>query len=210
MSDPLERLLQHPSLWRASGQMSAARSTLPTGFAELDAHLPGGGWPFPALIELLFERCGLGEIGLLIPALRGLQARTGPESARRTLAWLNPPYIPYAPALAAHDLDPADSLVTAALSPAQTLWATEQALRSGACAAVLAWIDRATTPSLRRLKLATQEGGCLGVLFRSPRQRTQASPANLRLVLTPGDGALHVEIVKVQGGRPGHVRISKT
>lgn len=208
MSDPLERLLQHPSLWRASGQVNAHRRVIPSGHAELDTHLPGGGWPFPALIELLVERWGVGELALLVPALRQLTTdATGPRA--RTLAWLNPPYIPYAPALAAHDLDPADSLVTAALTPTQTLWATEQALRSGACAAVLAWIDHATTPALRRLKLATQEGGCLGVLFRSPRHRTQASLANLRLVLTPGNGALHVEIVKVQGGKPGHVRIAK-
>lgn len=208
MSDPLERLLQHPSLWRAGGQANPNRRVIPSGHSELDARLPGGGWPFPALIELLVERWGVGELDLLIPALRRLTTDAA-GSRVRTLAWLNPPYIPYAPALTERGLNPADALVTAPLSTVQTLWATEQALRSGACAAVLAWVDRAATPSLRRLKLAAQEGGCLGMLFRSPRARTQASPANLRLALTPGAEALHVEIIKVQGGKPAHFRIAK-
>lgn len=208
MSDPFERLLQHPSLWRASGQSHAHRRVVPSGHAELDTRLPGGGWPFPALIELLVERWGVGELALLVPALRQLTTDAA-DSRARTLAWLNPPHIPYAPALVERGLDPADSLVTTPLTSAQTLWATEQALRSGACTAVLAWVDRAATPALRRLKLAAQEGGCLGLLFRSPRARTQASPANLRLVLTPEHGALHVEVVKVQGGKPAHIRIAK-
>jgi hypothetical protein len=207
MSDPLERLLQHPSLWRAGGQGNAQRRTISSGHAELDSHLPGGGWPFPALIELLVERWGVGELTLLVPALRQL-TNDAVGSRAHLLAWLNPPHIPYAPALVECGLDPATSLVTTPLTAAQTLWATEQALRSGACTAALAWVDRATTPALRRLKLATQEVGCLGVLFRSARARTQASPANLRLALTPQAGALHVELVKVQGGKPAHVRIS--
>lgn len=207
MSDPLERLLQHPSLWRAGGQGNTQRRTISSGHAELDTHLPGGGWPFPALIELLVERWGVGELTLLMPALRQL-THDAAGSRARMLAWLNPPHIPYAPALAERGLDPAISLVTTPLTAPQTLWATEQALRSGACTAALAWVDRATTPALRRLKLATQEVGCLGVLFRSARARTQASPANLRVALTPQAGALHVELVKVQGGKPAHVRIS--
>lgn len=207
MSDPLERLLQHPSLWRAGGQGNAQRRVISSGHAELDTHLPGGGWPFPALIEFLVEHWGVGELALLVPVLR--QLTTDAAGARaRTLAWLNPPHIPYAPALAERGLDPADALVTTPLTSAQTLWATEQALRSGACAAVLAWVERASMPALRRLKLAAQEGGCLGVLFRASRHRTQASPANLRLQLTPVEGALEVEIVKVQGGQPAHVRIA--
>src|SRR5262245_41057331 len=184
MADPLERLLQHPSLWRGSGQGGAQRRVIPSGHAELDTRLPGGGWPYPALIELLVDRWGVGELALLIPALRQLTTdATG--SRARTLAWLNPPHIPYAPALAERGLDPADSLVTTPLTSAQTLWATEQALRSGACAAVLAWVDRASMPALRRLKLAAQEGAGLGVLFRTLRHRTQAPPAMPGLVLNP-------------------------
>ncbi len=206
MSDPLERLLQHPSLWRASGQAVAAPA-VSTGFAQLDAHLPGGGWPCPALIELLLEQCGLGEIDLLIPALRELQAGWGPQATPRALAWLNPPFIPYAPALAERGLELRQQLITGPLTPAQTLWAMEQALRSGACAVVLAWADKAGMQALRRLKLAAGEGGCLGVLFRSPRRRAQASPANVRVLLSRAAAQLQIELLKVQRGRPAKLAL---
>lgn len=202
MSTPLERLLQHPSLWRAGGQLRLPRAALPTGFEALDAHLPGGGWPCPALVELLTERCGLGEVGLLVPALRQLQAGSGSQFLTRTIAWLNPPFIPYAPALAKQGLDLRQQLVTTPLTSVQTLWAMEQALRSGACAAVLAWADRADMQALRRLKLAAVEGGCLGVVFRSVRRREQPSPANVRLLLSTAADSLQVELLKVQRGKP--------
>lgn len=202
MSDPLARLLQHPSLWRASGHARAARLTVPTGFPELDAQLPGGGWPFPALMEFLLDRCGLGEIGLLVPALRALQSGTQSGSATRTCAWLNPPYIPYAPALVERGLDLQRQLITGPLTPVQTLWAMEQALRSGACAAALAWADKASSQALRRLKLAAIEGGALGVLFRSAHQRRQASPASVRVMLAGGGAALQIELLKVERGKP--------
>lgn len=201
MPTSLESLLQHPSLWRAGGQTLAMRPALPTGFAELDARLPGGGWPCPALVELLVERCGLGEIALLIPALRELQRSVSGRQSR-AIAWLNPPFIPYAPALAQRGLDLRQQLVTVPLSSVQTLWAMEQALRSGACAAVLGWADKASTQALRRLKLAAMEGGSLGVLFRTVRRRTQPSPANVRLVMSRAEAELRIELLKVQRGRP--------
>ena len=40
-------------LWRGDEFGAPAASVLPTGFARLDAELPGGGWPCGALTELL-------------------------------------------------------------------------------------------------------------------------------------------------------------
>ncbi len=59
----------HPALWRAS-QLGAGRAAVtPSGFAALDAQLPGGGWPHRVLTELLLPHPGLGELRLLAPAL---------------------------------------------------------------------------------------------------------------------------------------------
>jgi hypothetical protein len=55
------------------------------------------------------------------------------------------------------------------------------------------------------LKLAAEEGGALGVLFRPERHRFESSPAVLRLLLTQGDREPHLELLKVQGGRPGPI-----
>jgi cell division inhibitor SulA/protein ImuA len=198
----LESLLQNPALWRAGGTAGARRSVVPSGFAALDAQLPGGGWPHPALIEVLNERPGIGELSLFLPALRHLSEERAPA-----IAWLNPPHLPYPPALAECELAHAQLLVSKPFTSARTLWAMEQSLRSGACAAVLAWADVASMHVLRRLKLAANAGACFGLLFRSPRRRAHPSPATMRLALSADAAALVVELVKVQGGKATTVRL---
>ncbi len=197
MSDPLAELLRHPALWRGDGAVHA-QATVPSGFRRLDAHLPGGGWPLATVTELLVATAGIGEIRLLLPALRTLSAATPDEP--RWIAWLAPPHLPYAPALADAGLDPARMLVIQPRAGLDMLWAMEQALRSGACAAVLGWADAAGDPALRRLKLAAEEGHSPGFLFRPPSHRDESSPAALRLALTARDYGLDVEILKSRGG----------
>lgn len=203
MSVPLDRLLEHPALWRAGGSSGARQAVVPSGYADLDRHLPGGGWPCPALIEVLNDRAGIGELSLLLPALRHLS-----ETRVSTLAWLNPPHLPYPPALTERGLGLTRLLVSRPLAGPKVLWAMEQALRSGACAAVLAWTEASDPHALRRLKLAANEGGCLGFLFRSLRHRVHPSPATVRLALSSEDAALVVELVKVQGGRAATLKLS--
>ncbi|HEY9105608.1 MAG TPA: hypothetical protein VIN58_02930, partial [Roseateles sp.] len=67
---PLEVQLQG-RLWRGSSLGAAADPTLASGFAALDAELPGGGWPLRAVTELLTPQTGVLEWRLLAPALRG-------------------------------------------------------------------------------------------------------------------------------------------
>lgn len=215
MSSPrLDELLQHPAVWRAGGGAQGETKTLPTGFRRLDDRLPGGGWPLDTLIELLVPSCGVGEIKLLVPALRELGK--GDPGPRRWIVWVGPPHLPYAPALASAGIDPGRMLVVRprGQSPSQspmgtvpcpTLWAMEQALRSRACAVALGWVDAAEVTALRRLKLAAEEGGSLGILFRPPHRVTEPSPATLRLSLEPRDGVLDVVILKCRGGSPGRV-----
>ena len=201
----LEELLQHPSLWRASSTQEAER-VLPTGFRRLDERLPGGGWPLDTLIELLLPAHGIGELNLLLPALRALCARD--ERSPRWIAWLGPPHLPYAPALASAGLDPARMLVvrsSSARPPGSSAWAMEQALRSKACIAALGWLDTADGQSLRRLKLAAEEGCSPGFLFRPRACAREPSPATLRLLLEPRDGVLDVHLLKSRGGLPGKV-----
>ena len=45
-------------------------------------------------------------------------------------------------------------------------WAMDQALRSPAAAAVLAWTGRLDDRTFRRWQLAAEQGGCLGLLLR--------------------------------------------
>lgn len=201
MSDALAELLRHPALWRGSD--AGAPRTVSTGFRPLDARLPGGGWPLSTLIEFLVPAAGVGEIRLLLPALRTLAAATPGEP--RWIAWLAPPHLPYAPALADAGLDPARMLVIRPRAGLDRLWAMEQALRSGVCAAVLGWIGAAGDQALRRLKLAAEEGCTPGFLLRPSAHRAECSPAALRLALTPRDYGLDVEILKSRGGGPARI-----
>jgi len=194
-------LAGHPALWLADRltQAAAAHAVRPTGFAALDAELPGGGWPAAGLIELLLAAPGSGELRVLAPALAA-QPQAG------ALLWVAPPLMPYAPAL--HMLGLAlDRLVAVTPdSQADAAWAAEQGLRSGACAAVLWWQAEARAPAaalataLRRLHLAAQEGGCPLFALRPASVRGQSSPAPLRLVLEPApQGQLAVTVFKRRG-----------
>ncbi len=202
MSDPLETLLRHPALWRG-GRAAATPATVPTGFRRLDACLPGGGWPLATVVELLLPAAGVGELRLLLPALRALSAAQ--PGAPRWIAWLAPPHLPYAPALADAGLDPAHTLIVQPRAGLDRLWAMEQALRSGACTVVLGWADAAGDQALRRLNLAAGEGQSLGFLFRPAGRRHEPSPAALRLLLTARGTGLDVEILKSRGGMPARI-----
>ena len=189
----LEALLgERNDIWRA-GTAAGERHAIAGGLEGLD-ELLNGGWPQGALTELHYAEEGIGELSLLMPALARL-SREG-----RWIAWIAPPHIPYAPALAAHDLDLSKVLMVHPRNHADTLWATEQALRSGTCGAVLAWPGRADDRALRRLQLAAEAGDCWGVLFRPGERREQPSPAALRLALEPRPRGVGVRVLKRRGG----------
>lgn len=178
-----------------------SRPAWSTGRRGLDARLPGGGWPKASLIEILIDAPGLGEIQLLLPAMvRSQRKRDGDVP---WVVWIAPPHEPFAPALAQQGINLSRFMIVRPPTATEALWAAEQALSSGVCAAVLLWLKGSDDRWLRRLKLAAEEGGALGVLFRPERHRFEASPAVLRLVLTQGEREPRLELLKVQGGRPG-------
>ena len=182
----------HPALWRGSQMIPRAGRCAPVGHPALAAELPGGGWPLGSLVELLLPRPGIGEIRLLQPALAGLDA-AGP------VALLQPPHLPHVACWTHWRLDPARLLW---LQPAQSgdaLWAAEQVLRSGSCAALLYWAGRLRHASLRRLHLAAQCGPTLFFLLRPDSEAALPSPAPLRLALAPAPAGVAVSIVKRRG-----------
>ncbi|MEK9720890.1 MAG: translesion DNA synthesis-associated protein ImuA, partial [Quisquiliibacterium sp.] len=140
----------HPALWRASQIGHAGLQALPSGFPDLDAQLPGGGWPKGMLTELIAPESGIGEFRLLVPVLRQL------TRAGKIVILLGPPHTPYAPALLSFGINLDHLLVVRAPHPADRLWALEQTLRSASFGALLAWLPQEKTrpDHLRRLQLA--------------------------------------------------------
>jgi len=196
-----QKLLQHPGIRRGRVDSGCSRRRLPTGFEALDRALSGG-WPAGSLIELLVDDCGVGEFRLLLPALATLGAGRRDEPGQWIML-VAPPHIPYAPALERRGMDLSRLLLVHCRREADIPWAAEQALRSGACAAVLIWAHLPDQRILRRLQLAAEEGSCWLVLFRPSRFRRRHSPAVLRAELRPlsADG-IRMDIFKNQGGRP--------
>lgn len=192
MATALATLLAHPAIWRGN-DVAPEPSALPSGFAGLDAVLPGRGWPQAALTELLVEREGIGEIRLTLPALARVMA------ARRDVVWIAPPHQPYAPALAAAGLDLARLYVVTCKTPQEALWAFEQALRAPECGAAFAWLATHDERVLRRLQVAARDGRTWGALWRRPGQRGSATAAPLRLALARQDGRLAVRVLKRRG-----------
>jgi hypothetical protein len=189
----LATMLSHPSIWRGDQLGTVNAPSLATGFPALDAQLPGRGWPTAALTEILPQHEGIGEIRLLGHALAELSA------GGRWIAWIAPPYIPYAPALHAAGINLSRFMRIKTRSWRETLWAIEQALRENSCGAVVAWPARISYPELRRLQLAAAGSPALAVLFRDPNTAVESSPAALRLQLQAHQGGLAVRIIKRRG-----------
>jgi hypothetical protein len=185
-------LLAHPAIWRGD-TCAPEPSALPSGFAALDAVLPGCGWPQGALTEMLLEQEGIGEIRLTLPALARVQAQG------RDVVWIAPPHRPYAPALAAAGLDLTRLHIVHCREPKDALWAFDQALRAPECGAAFAWLPTHDERALRRLQVAAREGRTWGVLWRRPGQRGSATAAPLRLALSAQAGHLAVRVLKRRG-----------
>lgn len=197
MSDLLER----QTVWRGRAPAMAAEAAVPTGFGMLDAELPGGGWPAGGLAEVFCGCEGIGELQVVLPALAALTA-----SGKR-VAWLAPPHLPYAPALRAAGVQLDQLTVVRAPGRRDALWAAEQALRSGAFHALLAWLPGAGYPELRRLAVAAQASPGFALIFRPLEAMGESSPAMLQLAIdapeTPqaahADAPLALRILKRRG-----------
>lgn len=205
----LDTLIGTRRIWRGQ-PAQLAPSSQPTGHAALDAALPSGGWPEAALTELLLPMHGVGELELLWPALARLSqdARAGDAASSPARAGaaaheggmivlVDPPLLPYAPAW--RDAGVALSRLQVIRAHGRdALWAAEQCLRSGACAAVLCWPQRADDRALRRLQVAAETGQCLGFAVRDSRAALNPSPAALRIAIDAAPRQLRV--LKCRGG----------
>src|SRR5690242_12144168 len=151
--------LQHLAWLCRNGRAVTAPLIEASGWTELDAVLPGGGWQAGTVVELMPAATGIGEFRLLLPALARI---TG---AGRHITLIAPPYIPFAPALSRHRVRLERVLVIQAQQAEDILWAAEQSLRCRSFGAVIAWPATIRDREVRRLQLAAEAGGSTGFLY---------------------------------------------
>ena len=186
---------QTPSLWRAGAQQAEQAVNKPgldTGFAALNALLKTGGWPVNSIIEIQVDQWGQGELQVLLP----LMARLSQQ--QQQMAWIAPPYIPYAPALQAAGIDLNYLLIIEQSEASDAAWAAEKCLRHAAAALVLFCLPQIDTRHIRRLQIAADTGASLGVLLHCGKVRQ--TPVPLRIKTGYVEQGLSVQILKSRFG----------
>jgi protein ImuA len=188
--------------------LETARATLPLA-PELDAHLPWNGLPLAGLHEVLAAEpgAGMGFSALLL-------ARAQAALPGRSVLWIASEPDAYPPGLAQLGLSAASLILIRAPRPADALWAAEEGLRCPAIAAVLLLNAAPDLTAARRLQLAAETGGGIGLLLRgddeSPgptaaltRWRLAARPAEGGSPHHLGEPAWEIGLLRARGGRPG-------
>jgi protein ImuA len=174
MSDPpaakpvlaeLRRRVEHLERGRAP-----RRPALPFGVPAIDGVLPGGGLALGALHEV--GGGGNGAVDGATAALfaAGIAARTKGE-----VLWCLTRRDLFAPALAQAGLAPSRVIYVEAGDETSVLACFEEGLRHGGLGAVVAEVARLPMTASRRLQLAAEGSGALGLAIRRWRRHTEAA-----------------------------------
>ena len=182
-------------VWRGHAMGGTQHLVIPSGHPLLDAELPGGGWPCQAMTELLVTQNAQAEWRLLSAALARLTRQGG------TVLLIGAPHAPHLPSLWREGLQDDRLARIDAHTPAERLWATEQALKARCVCAVLSWLPQARQEDIRRLQAQAAQHPGLFFVFRPARLQadSSAAPLRLRLGLGPYPHPLQVEILKRRG-----------
>jgi len=250
-SDILQRLRGRiAAIERAGNGTRADQACLPLGLVAIDDHLPGGGLATSAVHEILDgddnnrtkppenkikypvrKRFGEGLNGPVTAFAAALAGRAQRARAAPVI-WIAP-RLPgreslYGPGLLSFGLNPADLVIVRVASDSDftktALWAMEEALRAPAVGVVCAEIEEIDLTSSRRLQLAAEAGGGLGLLLRPVSRNSSeetalpptASVSRWRISALPGAPAEETwlparlpgrprwkaELLRVRGGRP--------
>ncbi len=182
------------ALWRGDQLGSPVSAVWPSGFAVLDAQLPGGGWPGHGLTEILTPHSGTLEWRLLGPALRQVCA------AGQSVVVIGPPLAPHLPGLRCEGLDERRLVWVQADTAAERLWSTEQLIKAQAGGAIVAWLPQARAAQIRRLQVLAAGFDAPVFVCRPSRALRESSAAPLRVQACAGmDWELHVRIAKRKG-----------
>ena len=210
---------------------SPSRPHLPLGVPEIDRALPGGGLRLGCIHEVVGDEAATGFCAVLLARAGGGGGDSGERGG--SLLWLARGDDLYAPGLVRYGIGAGRLLVVSGLHrQADMLWAMEEALRCRALAGVVAEAEAIGLTAGRRLMLAAEGTGVLGlVLSRGGGGRGRggagvaAAVSRWRVTAVPGvemagkagsscrmpddreqpetDGARwRVEVLHCRGGRP--------
>jgi len=173
----------------------------PTGLESLDAALPGGGLPGGAIVDILAETSGVGSTSLAMriavsaaPNDSGLPRGSKPAARGGTepyVVWVDTQGDFYPPAAADFGLRLDRLIVLRVRDKRQVFWAVDQSLRCRAIGVVIASMADLDARSSRRLQLAAESSGALGLLLRPHRNQAHSFAAVRLLIEGVGPQNIH-------------------
>ncbi len=208
--DALRKQLRHIEAQRPR------RDTCPisSGCRALDQLLPAAGLPRGSLIECLGDGPHAGGASTFAMLMARQAAIEG-----GAIVVLDHQHRFYPPAAAAWGVDLEALVVVQTRVCRDRIWALDQALRCPAVAAVWALQEQLDEHDFRRLQLAAEEGGGLGLLVRSRQVRNQPSWSDIQFLIHPQavvaqtaaayqqrtGRRLRIELTRCRQGRSGGV-----
>ncbi len=163
---------------RASHRCAPQSDITLNGLPGLERLLGEAGWPRGCLVEWLAEGCGTGSTGLALWASR--------EAWRdNLLVMIDSRRELHAQAAVPFAVDLSRTVFIRPEHPPDALWSLEQVLRTRGIGAVVCDVEKLSSQTCRRLQLAAEVGGGLGILLRPAQARGQPSFAEYRFLVQP-------------------------
>jgi protein ImuA len=195
---------------RLEGGVARRRAVLSFGVKEIDRRLPDGGLALGALHEVAGGGNGAVDGAAAALFAAGIAART-----RGQVLWCVTRKDLFAPALAQAGLSPDRVIYVEASDEKSVLACFEEGLRHGGLGAVVAEVARLSMTASRRLQLAAEGSGSIGI--RRWRRQTEAadfgqptaSVTRWRVSVLPstplpvsgvGRARWHVELIRCRAG----------
>ena len=138
------------------------KSSLSTGYNNLDAALSDGGWPEAGTVEIVADSFAYSELALFLPLLKKL------TKAKQQVAWISPPQMPHLPTLNDYGIATENLQIVMAYGHT-SYWAAEQAVRAGNARVLLYWPETSVTAAQRNklAQYAKASGTLLFILVSS-------------------------------------------
>ncbi len=190
----------------AAKQISPAQvQNFRTRLDAFDAIAPNGAFQGGAVHELLWSR------RLNLPTSIAMLLAKAAQSNGGAIAWSDPERELYLPAVAAAGINLRHLILLRCATRADQLWAMAECLRCRAISATVASIQHLNQIEARRLQLAAERGGGVGLFMRPYTPgRSTAYAAATRWLLQPAPGGADVqrwsvELLHGHGGQVGKV-----
>jgi protein ImuA len=179
---------------------TASGRSFRTGLDALDALAPDGALACGVVHELLSHNAK--SNALFVATLFARATTCG------AIIWSDLDHILYPPALAMHGIS-LERLYLLHPKPADQAWAVAECLRCKGVSAVVAAFPKLSRIEARRLQLAAEQGGGVGIFLRPPGRASEIYAAATRWLVRPAPGERTIQRWTIQlihghGGRLGH------